>query len=66
MARTTILRSVEGALTDLYTRLRALERRISKVGNWTLVEDQSGNLTAVRDNGDGTKTVQVVASTEEP
>lgn len=64
MAVGRVTRTIEDLLRALNERLRRLEQRDSKIGNWSFTEDRStGDLYAIRYNGSGVaRTVVKIAS----
>jgi hypothetical protein len=54
MAVGRVTRSIEDLLRALAQRIRRLEQRNEKIGNWTITEDRAtGDLYAMRYNGQG-------------
>lgn len=64
MAKPRVVTTLESLLDALNDRLRRLELKVGRYGNWQIIEDQgTGQLLAVRDNGQGVpKTIRVLAN----
>ncbi len=61
MAKPRVSNLLEDILSSLNDRIRQLELNQGRSGNWQLVEDQgTGQLLAVRDNGQGMPKTLVV------
>lgn len=68
MAKPKVALTLEGLFELINDRLRRLELRLNRVGNWSLAEDGgNGQLIAVRDNGTGVpKTMRRLANPAGP
>lgn len=61
MAVPKVVRSINDLFISLNDRVRRLELRQNKIGAWSIVEDRAtGNLTAVRNNGQGIAATVVI------
>jgi hypothetical protein len=67
MAKLQRERTLVDLFNDLFDEVRRLKMRQNRVGAWTLVEDRAtGNLVAMRYNGQGIEATVVILAERGP